>query len=155
MMHCNFSVKEKITKKLMYCYSLMKERKVKTTQDELKVLPLFHTRRNQHGHWVTSYWLCDQRTVHRDAVVLGVKNYSREKKELEGDVHSSYLERGRQRRKLLSPHEESNVYPLSHKESTMTHAKTRSIRDTCSAYSYDKECQNALCVNRIRQRQEN
>ena len=40
-------------------------------------------------------------------------------------------------------------------ESTMTHAKTRSIRDTCSAYSYDEECQNALCVNRIRQRQEN
>ena len=46
-------------------------------------------------------------------------------------------------------------YPLSHKESTVTHAKTRSICDTCSAYSYDKECQNALCVNRIRQRQEN
>lgn len=29
MTHCNFSVKEKITKKLMHCYSLMKERKFK------------------------------------------------------------------------------------------------------------------------------
>ena len=29
MTHCNFPVKEKITKKLMHWYSFMKERKVK------------------------------------------------------------------------------------------------------------------------------